>query len=118
MQKYGIVNTDKLNMRDSGSTAGKILTVLARGTVLDILGDPGFDWLQVRVDGTTTQGYVSKVYLTLTDVKPGPTPIPAPTPPPVSAPTPPTPTPTSPAPVPVVPTPAPTPVETGRAEVT
>src|SRR5260221_8570092 len=71
MQKYGVVNTDVLNLRAGPSTSAQILTTLKTGAVLEIVADPGFDWLQVKVDGVGTQGFVSKAYLTLTDTKPG-----------------------------------------------
>ncbi len=70
MQKYGIVNVDKLNLRDGAGPSARVLRVLPRGTILEILGDAGPDWLQVRVDGSTTQGFVSKAYLTLSDDRP------------------------------------------------
>src|SRR5258708_3080133 len=110
MQKYGIVNTDGLHLRSAPSTTAQILAELSRGTLLQILKDPGFDWLQVQVDTSGTQGYVSKVYLVLTDTKPAATPVSAPTP--VTVPTPPpTPPPaTQPtAPTQSTPTPAPAP---------
>jgi uncharacterized protein YraI len=70
MAKYGIVSADKLNLREGPNTSARVLTQLARGTVLDILKDTGFDWLQVRVDGGTAQGFVSKFYVVLSDSKP------------------------------------------------
>src|SRR4051812_38984576 len=72
MQKYGIVNTDTLNLRSSPSTTARIISQLPKGSVLEIVSDPGIDWLEVQPDGTTNRGFVSKTYLTLTDVKPGP----------------------------------------------
>src|SRR5258708_25110938 len=109
MQKYGIVNTDGLHLRSAPSTTAQILAELSRGTLLQILKDPGFDWLQVQVDTSGTQGYVSKVYLVLTDTKPSAPPAAAPTP--VSAPTPPAATqPASPTQSTPTPAPAPTPV--------
>jgi uncharacterized protein YgiM (DUF1202 family) len=74
MQKYGIVNVEKLNLRNSASTTAQVISQLARGTVLQILKDAGFDWLQVRIDGSTTQGFVAKPYLTLADNRPGTSP--------------------------------------------
>src|SRR5579859_230310 len=137
MQKYGIVNTDGLHLRSAPSTTAQILAELSRGTLLQILKDSGFDWLQVQVDTSGTQGYVAKVYLVLTDTKPSAPPNVAPTPAPMPAPTPvPTPQATpaapvqntstsAPAPTPVaVPTPPPaTPVDLpagaiGKGEVT
>src|SRR5450432_776357 len=70
MQKYGVVNTDVLNLRAGPSTTAQVVATLPTGTILNIVADPGFDWLQVTVDGVGTQGYVSKTYLTLTDTKP------------------------------------------------
>ena len=71
MPKYGTVNTDLLNLRGGPSTSAPILTKLTKGTVVQVVNDPGFDWLEVVVDGTTQRGYASKVYLTLSDTKPG-----------------------------------------------
>src|SRR5258708_16243023 len=75
MQKYGVVNTDLLNLRAGPSTSAQVLAQLKTGAVLEIIADPGFDWLQVKIDGVGTQGFVSKAYLTLTDTKPGASPI-------------------------------------------
>src|SRR5260221_6316560 len=97
MQKYGIVNTDGLHLRSAPSTTAQILAELSRGMLLQILKDSGFDWLQVQVDTSGTQGYVSKVYLVLTDTKPSTPPIAVPTPAPTPAPTPQATQPTSPA---------------------
>src|SRR4051794_37740416 len=72
MQKYGIVNTDTLNLRSGPSTTARIISQLAKGSLLDIVSDPGNDWLEVQPDGTTNRGFVSKIYLTLTDIKPSP----------------------------------------------
>src|SRR5260221_5765389 len=71
MQKHGVVNTDVLNLRAGPSTSAQILATLKTGAVLEIVADPSFDWLQVKMDGVWTQGYLSKTYLTLTDTKPG-----------------------------------------------
>ncbi len=72
MQKYAIVSTDLLNLRAGPSTTAQIVSELKNGTVLDVMADPGLDWLQVSVDGAATQGFVAKQYVTLTDTKPGP----------------------------------------------
>ena len=122
MQKYGIVNTDGLHLRSAPSTSAQILAELSRGTLLQILKDSGFDWLQVQVDTSGTQGYVSKVYLVLTDTKPSAspqsTPASAPTPAPVAAPTPaPTATPTPQATQPTSPAAPPTSTQSTPAPV-
>src|SRR5258707_9551740 len=80
MQKYGIVNTDTLNLRSGPSTTARVISQLMKGSVLNILTDPGSDWLEVQPDGSTNRGYVAKTYLTLTDDKPGSVPAPAATP--------------------------------------
>src|SRR5258708_20537795 len=72
MQKYAVVTTDLLNLRAGPSTTAQIVSQLKTGTILDVMADPGFDWLQVSVDGTATQGFVAKQYVTLTDTKPAP----------------------------------------------
>src|SRR5450432_2258253 len=113
MQKYGVVNTDVLNLRAGPSTTAQVVATLPTGTILNIVADPGFDWLQVTVDGVGTQGYVSKTYLTLTDTKPSspagpaapsvPASPPATTPP--AMPTPPTPPTAAVSPAPAAPPP-------------
>jgi len=70
MAKFAIVNTDILNLRVSASTTAQIVSRLAKGTVLEVVSDPGSDWLQVKVDGGNTQGYVSKTYVNQTDTRP------------------------------------------------
>jgi hypothetical protein len=88
MEKYGVVTSDKLNLRAKPASDAPILTQLAKNTLLDILGDAGFGWLQVQVDGATTGGYVSKLYITLTNDKTTPSSTSTPTPPPAAAATP------------------------------
>src|SRR5690348_16929779 len=85
MQKYGVVNSPTLNLRDKASTDSNILVQLTKGAALDILSDAGFGWLQVRVQGVGTVGYVSKVYLTLTDTQPSTAPTASSTPTTVTA---------------------------------
>ncbi|MCC7448027.1 MAG: DUF3380 domain-containing protein [Anaerolineae bacterium] len=105
MPRYGVVTVDRLNFREAANTAARIITVLTRGTILEILRDSDSEWVQARVDGTTTVGYVSKTYLRLSDTKPdaaNPAPTPSPSP--------------SVPPAPTVP--PSTPAPSGRAEVT
>ncbi|MBX3081938.1 MAG: DUF3380 domain-containing protein [Anaerolineae bacterium] len=88
MPEYGIVNTDLLNLRAGASTSTPVITQLKRGTILEILATVNADWVNVRVDGATQSGFVSKAYLTISPTKPGePTPV-TPTPPTPVAPTP------------------------------
>ncbi|HVO41600.1 MAG TPA: N-acetylmuramidase domain-containing protein [Aggregatilineales bacterium] len=70
MEKFGVVTSAKLNLRDQPASDSNILTQLSKDTVLDILADAGWGWLKVRVEGSTTTGYVSKLYLSLTDTRP------------------------------------------------
>src|SRR5258706_11514871 len=77
MPKYGIVNTDVLNVRAAPSTSAQILGQLKTNVVVVILADPGTDWLQVQVDGSALQGYVAKTYITQSDTKPSSTLAPA-----------------------------------------
>ena len=77
MPKYGIVNTDVLNVRAAPSTTAQILGQLKTNAVVVILADPGTDWLQVQVDGSALQGYVAKTYITQSDTKPSSTLAPA-----------------------------------------
>jgi uncharacterized protein YraI len=84
MQKYGIVNVEKLNLRDGPGMTARVVTVLPRGVIMEILKEAGPDWLQVRVESSRTQGFVASQYITLTDQKP---PV-APVRPPASAPSP------------------------------
>jgi len=100
MPKYGVVTVDRLNFREAANTSARIITVLTRGTILEIVQDSDSDWARARVDGTTTLGYVSKTYLRLSDTKPdaaSPSPSPAPVPTVPPAPTIPPSTPTQPA---------------------
>src|SRR5258708_8035999 len=101
MLKYGIVNTDVLNVRAAPSTSAQILGQLKTTAVVVILADPGTDWLQVQVDGSALQGYVAKTYITQSDTKPSTTPAPS------------APTPSTPAPAPSSPAPS-----TAKGEVT
>src|ERR1041385_1148790 len=98
MPKYGIVNTDVLNVRAAPSTSAQILGQLKTNSVVVILADPGTDWLQVQVDGSSLQGYVAKTYITQSDTKPGSSPAPTTPTAPTSS-TPSTPSTSSPTPV-------------------
>lgn len=72
LPKYGIVNSAILNLREGPTTASRILRVLERDNVLLIQRDAGFDWLHVCVDdGSGQEGYVSKIYLRFSNVRPG-----------------------------------------------
>jgi uncharacterized protein YgiM (DUF1202 family) len=111
MQKFGVVNTDVLNLRSGPSTSSQIVSKLPHGTVLQIVADAGPEWVQVQVDSSTAQGYVSKSFVTLSDTKPGST---AP-----SAPSSPTsqPSTTNPSSQPTAPVTGDAPAIIGRAEV-
>src|SRR5258708_20106360 len=74
MQKFRVVNTDVLNLRSGPSTSSQVVSKLPHGTVLQIIADAGPEWVQVQVDSSTAQGYVSKSFVTLSDTKPGATP--------------------------------------------
>lgn len=80
MPKYGIVNVAKLNLREGPNATAKIVTVLVRGNVLEIVKETSPDWVQAKVDGSATQGFVASIYLTFSDTKPGTTPPPDPAP--------------------------------------
>jgi uncharacterized protein YraI len=108
MQKYGIVNTDLLNLRSGPSTTANILKQLPNGTVLQLVSDPGFDWLEVKTNDTGIRGYVAKQFLKLTDTLPGAAPAPTTTTPPAT---------TSPAPATTSPS-TNTTTFIGKAEVT
>lgn len=78
MPTYATVSANSLNLRAAPSTSAPIITVLSKGTVLQVLDNAGFDWLHVRLDGSVTTGFVSKVYVTFSDTKPVSPVIPAP----------------------------------------
>ncbi len=86
IQKYGIVNVEKLNLRDGPSPSARVLSVLRRGAILEILKEAGTDWLQVRVDSSRVQGFVARSYVTLSDEKPSIAPARPPSPAPSAPP--------------------------------
>lgn len=62
--RVGVVNVDSLNMRASGSKAGKVINSLTNGTSVTILAISSDDqWYQVKYG--STEGWVSKDYLTV-----------------------------------------------------
>ncbi|MFQ3535857.1 MAG: N-acetylmuramidase domain-containing protein [Aggregatilineales bacterium] len=71
MALYGIVNAERLNLRERPTTASRILRQLERDEALEVLRDAGFDWLEVQVLGSSLRGFVSKPYLRLTERRPG-----------------------------------------------
>jgi fused signal recognition particle receptor len=77
MQQYGSVNADLLNLRAEPSTNGQILEQLPKGAGIQVLKDVDAEWLQVKVDKGSAQGFVMKKFLTLSETKPAP---PSPTP--------------------------------------
>ncbi|MFI3209507.1 MAG: SH3 domain-containing protein [Peptostreptococcaceae bacterium] len=56
-----VVNVDALNMRSGASTSYRVITVLGRGTEVEIISESG-GWSKVKVDGRL--GYVATQYLT------------------------------------------------------
>jgi SH3-like domain-containing protein len=70
MPLYGAVNSPTLNLREKPSTESRILVELSKGALVEVIRDAGFGWLQVRVDGTGQEGYVSRIYLNLSDARP------------------------------------------------
>ncbi|MDZ5711299.1 SH3 domain-containing protein [Jeotgalibacillus haloalkalitolerans] len=59
--------TDNLNFRDKPSTTNsKILANIPRDTVIDIVGENGLGWYQVKYNGQT--GWVSAGYVTVSNV--------------------------------------------------
>ncbi len=71
MALYGIVNAELLNLRERPTTASRILRQLQRDEALEVLRDAGFDWLEVQLLGSSLRGFVSKLYLRLTETRPG-----------------------------------------------
>jgi len=61
--QFGVVNTDRLNLRDMPSTSGKVIQVLLRNAALDVLKAMDAEWLQVQIAGTTISGYAAKAYV-------------------------------------------------------
>lgn len=66
MNPKGTVNTNLLNLREQPNTSSTILDVLPTGTTVEILETVSTDWVRVRVDKTGKIGFVSKVYLIIT----------------------------------------------------
>ena len=64
---YGYVSGSAVYVRSTASTSGIIKTSLLRGTKVEILGTTG-DWY--RIDHNGTQGYMSRDYVSLTEIKP------------------------------------------------
>ena len=56
--------TDNLNLRQSASLSGKILSVLPKGTSLAVLDNSNADWVKVQTAGGG-QGWCSRRYLTV-----------------------------------------------------
>lgn len=86
-----VKDADGLNLRDTPSTLGKIITALPKGEILEVQSLK-MPWLQV----TTASGLSGWVHVDYTDPYTGP----APTPPAPTTPAPTTPPPTTPAPIP------------------
>src|SRR4051794_25053223 len=74
MQQMGTVSADLLNLRAEASTDAQIKEQLPKGTSVQILQFTDMDWLQVKVDGSGTQGFVMKKFLTLSEAKSAPAP--------------------------------------------
>jgi hypothetical protein len=70
MALYAIVNAERLNLREQPNTASRILRQLERDEALEVLRDAGFDWLEVQVLGSSLRGFVSKLYVRLSDRRP------------------------------------------------
>jgi hypothetical protein len=70
MTTYGIVNTALLNLRAGASTDQAVLRVLAKDTVVEVLGNTNGEWVQVRLFTETLTGFASRAFLRLTDVRP------------------------------------------------
>src|SRR5258708_38908470 len=74
MPKYAVVNTDKLNLRSAANLTASVVSVMPKGTVLQVVNDPGGDWVQVQIDGASTQGYSARSFLAFSDTKRAPAP--------------------------------------------
>lgn len=70
MALYGIVNAERLNLRERPTTASRIVRQLERDEALEVLRDVGFDWLEVQVLGSSLRGFVSKLYVRLSERRP------------------------------------------------
>lgn len=64
---YSGVTTSKLNVRDSASTSGNVVTTAAKDTELTVIGDAENGWYKVEltVSGETVSGYCSADYITV-----------------------------------------------------
>lgn len=67
MPQFGIVNTDRLNLRAAPTTAAPSLAELPVNTQLELIGEATGDWLNVRVSNSGMTGHVYRPYVTLTD---------------------------------------------------
>ncbi len=63
-----IVATDDLRLRDAPSTDGAVVSTLARGTELEVIGPgqeaDGYIWVQVKEPESGATGYVADDFLT------------------------------------------------------
>ena len=60
--------SSSLNVRETPSTSGKLLTTLPAGTVLDYVGSYNDQWTIINYNGT--QAYVATQYVTASEVNP------------------------------------------------
>ncbi|MCC8022778.1 MAG: SH3 domain-containing protein, partial [Clostridiales bacterium] len=63
--RTGYVTADRLNVRQSASTSGTVLTVITEGTALTVLGGEQDGWYRVEL-ADSTAGYVSAQYIAFT----------------------------------------------------
>lgn len=84
MPSFGIVNSTQLNLRARPTTESEIVRVLSRDTNLEIVRDAGFNWLEVKVLPEGQRGFVSKLYVRITNTPDGGGGTPSPTPEPLT----------------------------------
>ncbi|GAB4547667.1 MAG: hypothetical protein OHK0023_09480 [Anaerolineae bacterium] len=70
MAMFGIVQSDLLNFRERPTTEATILRVLQRGDGVRFIRDAGFDWFEVETLDTGLRGFVSRIFLQMTDQRP------------------------------------------------
>lgn len=73
MAQWGTVTPDALNLRAAPNTNAAIIRELKKGEILAITDpNPGFDWLGVTVEANGEKGFVSKLYVAISDSHPNP----------------------------------------------
>jgi uncharacterized protein YgiM (DUF1202 family) len=57
------VNAEQVNVREGPSTAYGKVGKVAFGDAIEILSDPGDDWVRIRIQGDGVEGYIARRFL-------------------------------------------------------